>query len=271
MKFFSYKKDNVTRFLTAKEGVMVNSKGNFENPVVLSTKEILAIIEELKADKDAFKDFVAYVTKQDDNKIINSVNNYYNIEPAAILERLVQNIKIALPAEKDIKTNMLMPSGDHFAKIRVLAKKGLKINVFKTYTEDEIKEMQVNGDIAIMDASPYKKANDKVITSRVTTAKDLLFGSSVATIFNFLKNNYKFTYNQVLEDINTFAIKKDLEQKYIPTYKKCIAYLTECAKTAVVHEQQEIKNLQNQIAKSKTVIEDLNNVQKSLLDTSKGR
>ena len=272
MKFFQYNKNNAYNILMqANPQITINTNKDFTTTPRMSAKQILEFIKLLKFDKEIYKDFFKnFETIENYNKM-SFMSNYYKLNIQALYDEFIKNISKIYPKEKEIKTNLFMKDSKSLAKVLVFAKPDVKLSSFKTYEKKELDQLIKSNKIILRNAHSYKQGKPNGEVPHIYTVNDVLFSGDQEYILDWLQKNERSTFENLLADLNLETIMMDYKKEYLPSYKKCISYLTECAKTSIIHEQQEIKQMQNKILCSKEAIAGLTNIQKTLVDTSKGR
>lgn len=303
MKYFTYNKDVVSNCFgdyidSVENGFFSFGDKNITTtkPVVISPKTIKYLHKTLKENKESFKmilngsnfrDLVLDLIDEQNAKLLLLVSHFYDIDWEKLYKFIEEKFAKTHPIKAEIKTNMITRStaplnkkGYHcsYAKAVVLAKEGVTLNKFKTYTEQELDKLIEDGSIVIIDKKPYGKAylnqpsGAKHLGMKTLKNKFVQPGSAFNTnIFIFLKEQYPSVLKELANDLNLDEIKKDYTEYYVPTYKDCIKYLSKCIEVSVASEEKEKIELAKKRDKINERLLEYKELSKENLDISKGR
>ena len=280
MRYLKYRTNNAISVLTNNvEQNLELTPENIESssPLILEPKKIIELLTAIKNDKFRFKKLISLFHKMDQKDFLILANQFYSINNFQLQKQIFEELEERYPYIKEIKTDMYVHNGEYSkAKAIVYAKKGVRINPFKVYSAEELKQMINCGDIVVKYAEPYGKTYETTpanvsLISPLTLIDALSFEELTEEVYNDLMQHCPRAIDLLLAYTSLAEIKQDCELQYLPVYKQCLKFLTECAKVSVVHEEEVRKGLRRQIEKSNDISKEYSSVVKAIEDSSKGR
>lgn len=279
MKYFNYNERNFID-LFANHGYRVVHNVAASEPSVMNPETIRAIAAEIKANKEKIKRLILNFDKLEIWEKYNLLKNFYNCNTYLLEQYQLSRYDVSHPVIKKIKTDIRCSKEGHKnskAIAIVRAQKGVWFTPFKTYSLSDIKILVNGGKIVVIGEEPYGKMEEPIAGGfEPQLNANILHTAFYATQISEESLEAMFASRpeaaeELFGDISLEQIKSDFELYYMPQYKACIKYLTECAKATAAREETTRKGLRRQIAKSNEVTKELDDVSKELLDTSKGR
>ncbi|MBE7074676.1 MAG: hypothetical protein E7376_01690 [Clostridiales bacterium] len=288
MEFFTYKPNHIVEFLNGRIEELLESSYrktttltdiDKAEPIVLKSEEIKTLLQELKDYKASVKKDVYRLPYLLEFERFNALKKYYELDDYKLSKVNKALISRNFPIYKEIKAKFVSDRHDnklqnYNALLYVYAKDDVKLSTTKVYSQRKLQSLINKGKIVAVDFQGeilgYAKDGTPALTfnepshyyEQPVLTKDefsemFLANTSLATI--------------VVKDINYDEAKKDYEEKFLPTYKKCLNYLVECAKVSALHEAEIRKNYQKQIQKSNDRTKEIEEAKKIVVDTTKGR
>lgn len=241
---------------------------------------IKARLEEIKRLKDNFKilikgqnlapwDLYYYIMK------------VYDMDFLTLKQDEEEYIMKNFPKSKIIKTDFAeaRPYGLHTyprKKLEVRAKKEVKLNTFKVYTAEEVKQMIESGSIKVIDSIGYGSAKPGDAVYCEETCNTWVAGGLAQAWLDEAEYNKLFAknagvVNMFFNDIDFKQIAEDYQTQFLPKYKECLKRLYERAQEL----QKENADRKKEIEKEKIELaesdENLEKLKTKLQDLTRGR
>ncbi|MBQ7884553.1 MAG: hypothetical protein IJ318_00445 [Clostridia bacterium] len=281
MEFFLYNAncpvDYVGRFNLA-FGSISAERIEDEEPLVLNPKSIKLFLAKLKECKSLYKALISKFDKLEPHEKLTLLKKFYEINFNELQYYQLKKYGEQFPVSKQIKTTMFIGRSGKFyhALATVYAKNGVKFGMFKTYTKEELCKLISEGKIVIVDALPY---GSKTLDS--CSPSDVLHYEVLASEFKdemideytikTLQEKNPEALQALLGDVTAQQLSHDYETLFLPTYKKMLDFLVKSARVSVAHNKALERNLQKQRTKALEEVREIEEIEKQIIDTSKGR